>query len=160
MVAKIGRKAVERGKGQVRKVMNSITVLLEELGDRVKAHKTETPGPALSTRTYDDMDAPAHSLPHLQANVKGLRDTMIGGFSRGIKVAKLALENSMEDFQVTVERTGEAAKWKEDIISSWMEKGREVWGDVLGEAKEAIRKAEEREGEEVRVRLMETNCDK
>jgi hypothetical protein len=41
-----------------------------------------------------------------------------------------------------------------------MEKGREVWGDVLGEAKKAIRKAEEREGEEVRVRLMETNCDK
>ncbi len=83
---------------------------------------------------------------------------MVGGFSRGIKVAKLALENSMEDFQISVERTGEAAKWKEDIISSWMEKGREVCRDVLREAMEAIHKDKEREGEEVRVRLMETSC--
>ncbi len=65
MVAKIDQKAVERGRGQVRKVMNSITVLLDELGDREKAHMKSTPGPALSTRTYDDMDAPARSLTHL-----------------------------------------------------------------------------------------------
>ncbi len=132
IVAKIGWKAVERGKGQVRKVMNSITVLLDELGDRVKAHKRGTLGPALSTRTYDHMDTPARSLAHVEANMKGLRDTMVGGFSRGIKVAKLALENSMEDFRVTVERIREAAKWKEDIISSWMEKGQEVCGGHSG----------------------------
>jgi hypothetical protein len=98
IVAKIGQKAVESGKGKVRKFMSSITVLLDEWGDRAKAHKRETPGPVMSTRTYDDMDAPACSLAHLQANVKGIRDTMVGGFSRGIRVAKLALENSVEDF--------------------------------------------------------------
>jgi hypothetical protein len=54
-------------------------------------------------------------------------------------MAKVTLENSIEDFQITGERTGEAARWKEDIISSWMEKVREVCGDVLGEAMEAIR---------------------
>jgi hypothetical protein len=89
----------------------------------VKAHKRETAGPTMSTRTYDDMDALASSLAHMQANMKGIRGTMVGGFSRGIRVAKLALENCMEDFGVTVERTGTAAKWKEDVINDWLEKG-------------------------------------
>ncbi len=66
----------------------------------------------------------------------------------------------MEDFRVTVERTGEAARWSEDVENEWLEKGQAVCGDVLKEATEAIRRAEEREGEEVRVRLMETNRDK
>jgi hypothetical protein len=154
MVYKIGMKAVERGQGQVRKVMSSITVLLEELGARVKVHKRGTPGPNMSTRTYDDMDAPTRSLVHLQACARGLRNTMVGGFSREIRVAKMALENAMEDFQVTVERKGEAARWKQDIIDNWLE----TCEGMLAEAVEAIREAEEREGEEVRIRLTETNC--
>jgi hypothetical protein len=105
----IGRRAAEDVKGKVRKVMNAITVLLDELGDKVKRHQRKSPGPSLSTQSYDDMDAPARSLQHLQASVKGIRDTMVGGFARGIKVAKLDLENSMENFRITVERTGEAA---------------------------------------------------
>jgi hypothetical protein len=68
-----------------------------------------------------------------------------------LEVAKLALENCMEDFWITVERTGEAARWNEAVISEWLEKGQAVCGDVMKEATEAIRKAEEREGEEVRV---------
>jgi hypothetical protein len=98
IVAKIGQKAVESSKGKVRKFMSSITVLLDERGDRAKAHKRETPGPVMSTRAYDDMDAPACSLAHLWANVKGIRDTMARGFSRGIRVVKLALENRVEEF--------------------------------------------------------------
>ncbi len=70
-----------------------------------------------------------------------------------------ALENSMEDFWVTVERTREAAKWKEDVVNEWLDKGQAVFGDMLKKATEAIRRAEEREGKEVRVRLMETNRD-
>ncbi len=58
-----------------------------------------------------------------------------------------------------MERTGTAAKWKEGIINDWLEKGREVWGDVLKEPMEAICRAEDREGEEVRVWLMEINSD-
>jgi hypothetical protein len=160
MVNKIGRKAVERGQGQVQKVMSLIMVLLDELGARVKAHKRGTPGPAMSTRTYNDMDTPARSLAHLQACAKGLRDMMVGGLSRGIKMAKMALENAMKDFWITLERMGEAARWKQDIIDSWLEKGQQVCGDMLAEAVEAIHEAEEREAKEVRIRLMETSCDK
>jgi hypothetical protein len=159
MVNNISRKDVERGRGQVRKVMSSIMVLLDELGARVKAHKRGTPGPAMSTRTYDDMDAPARSLAHLQTSTRGLRDTMVGGLSRRIRVAKMALEKAMEDFRITGERTGEAARWKQDIINSWLEKGQEVCEGMLAEAVEAIREAEETEGEEVKIWLMETNCD-
>ncbi len=107
MIDVIGKKAVERGRGQVRKVMTAIMSLLDDLGARVKAHKRATPTPPMSTWTYDDMDAPGCSLAHLQACAKSLRDTMVGGFSRGIKMAKIALENAMEDFWTTVVRTGE-----------------------------------------------------
>jgi hypothetical protein len=46
-------------------------------------------------------------------------------------VAKLDLENSIEDFQITVEMTGEAARWDKTTINDWMEKGRAVCGDVM-----------------------------
>jgi hypothetical protein len=45
---------VEDGKGKVRKVMNAITALLDELRDKVKRHQTKSPGPSLSTWSYDD----------------------------------------------------------------------------------------------------------
>jgi hypothetical protein len=47
------------------------------------------------------MDAPARSLRHLEASMKGVIDAMMGGFARGIEVSKLDLEKSMEDFPVT-----------------------------------------------------------
>jgi hypothetical protein len=55
MIDRIWKKAVEKGRGQVRKVMRAITTLLDDLGARVKAHKRGTPAPAMSTRTYYDM---------------------------------------------------------------------------------------------------------
>jgi hypothetical protein len=94
MISVIGKKALDRGKGQVRKVMTAITLQLDELGARVEAHKRSTPTPAMSSWTYDDMEAPGRSLAHLQVCAKGLRDAMLGGFSKGIKVAKIALENT------------------------------------------------------------------
>jgi hypothetical protein len=106
MINRIGKRALDKGNGQVRKVMAVIRAQLDELGKRVEAHRRVTPTPAFSTRTYDDMDAPARSLAHLQVCAKGLRGAMVGGFSKGIKVAKIALE----DFKVTVARTGEAAR--------------------------------------------------
>jgi hypothetical protein len=110
MIDVIGKKAVERGRGQVRKVMTAITSLLDELGARIQTHKRATPTPSMSTRTYDGMDAPRRSLAHLQICAKSLRDMMVGGFSRGLKMAKMALENAQEDFRTTVLRTGEAAR--------------------------------------------------
>jgi hypothetical protein len=85
---------------------------------------------------------------------------MVGGFSRGMKMAKIALENALEDFQTTVVRTREATRWKQDVADNRLEKGQQVCGDMLAKAVEAICKAEERNGEETRVRLMESNCDK
>jgi hypothetical protein len=93
MVNKIGKKALEKDNGQVRKVMMLICAQMDDLGKRVEAHRRATLTPAFSSRAYDNMDAPARSLAHMQACAKGLRDAMVGGFSKGIKVAKVALEN-------------------------------------------------------------------
>ncbi len=94
----IGRRAPVDGKGKVRKTMSAIKMLLDELGEEVEKHKRDSPGPTLNTRCFDDMDAPAHSLRHLEASVNGVRHAVIGGFSSRIKVSKLDLESSMEDF--------------------------------------------------------------
>jgi hypothetical protein len=115
MISVIGRKALEKGGGQVRKVMTAINAQLDALGARVEAHRRATPTRALSTPTYDNMDAPGHSLAHLQICAKSSRDAMVGGFSKGIRVAKIALENALEDYKVTVARTGEAARWKHGV---------------------------------------------
>jgi hypothetical protein len=39
----------------------------------------------------------------------------VGGFSKGIKVAKIAVENTMEDIKVTIARTAEAGKWRHGV---------------------------------------------
>jgi hypothetical protein len=150
---------LERGWGQVRKVMAAITAQLDALGKRVEIHRRGTPIPALSTRTYDNMDAPARSLAHLQVCAKSLRDAIVGWFSKGIKVAKIALENALEDYKVTVARTGEAARWKHGVADEWYNKGKEVCGDLLEESAGAMREAEEREGAEAKIQLMESHCE-
>jgi hypothetical protein len=61
-IDEIGRRALEDGKGKVRKVMSAIMMLLVELGDKVKGHQRNSPGPSLSTQSYDDMDAPELDL--------------------------------------------------------------------------------------------------
>jgi hypothetical protein len=95
----------------------------------------------------------------LQVCAKGLRDAIVGGFSKGIEVAKIALENALEDFKVTVARTGEAARWKQGVADEWYDKGKEVCGSLLEKSVGALREAEEREGAETRVRLMESRCE-
>jgi hypothetical protein len=49
MINVIGKKALDKGKGQVRRVRTSITSQLDELRARVQAHKRATPTPAMST---------------------------------------------------------------------------------------------------------------
>ncbi len=95
---------------------------LDDLGKRVETHKRATLTPAFSTRTYDDMDTPGCSLAYLQVCAKGLRDTTVGGFSKGIKVAKIALENAMGDFKVTIARTAEACKRRHGVADDWYAK--------------------------------------
>ncbi len=74
-------------------------------------------------------------------------------------MSQFDLENCMEDFRVTLERTRMAAKWNEATLNEWREKGRAACGGVLEEATTALEKAEAREAEEVRVQLMETTQD-
>jgi hypothetical protein len=159
MIDVIGKKALEKGGGQVRKVMAAINTQLDELGRRVEVHRSATPTPLLSTRTQDDMDAPACSLAHLQVCAKGLRDAVVGGFSKGIKVAKIALENALEDYRVTVAWAGEAARWKHGMADEWYDKGKGVCGTLLEESEEALREAEEREGAEAKILLIESHCE-
>jgi hypothetical protein len=108
----IVKKAKEKGAGQPRRVMASLRSQLEELGARVEKHKRLTPTPALTTRTYDSMGAPARSLAHLQCCVNGLREAMEGEYSRGIKTARIATENALADFKTTIDRIAEANRWK------------------------------------------------
>jgi hypothetical protein len=49
MINVIGRKVLEKGGGEVRKVMTAINAQLDTLGARVEAHRRATPIPALST---------------------------------------------------------------------------------------------------------------
>jgi hypothetical protein len=155
-----GRKALEKGGGQVRKVMTAINAQLDALGTRVEARRRATPTPALSTRTYDDMDAPGRSLAHLQVCAKSLRDAMVGGFSIGIRMAKIALENTLEDFKVTVARTGEAARWKHGVANEWYVKGKEVCGVCWRNLWEpSVKQKRGRGPKQGSGRLRESHCE-
>jgi hypothetical protein len=132
---------------------------MDDLGARAENHKRPTPTPALATRTYDSMDAPARSLAHLQLCAKGLRAAIDGEYSRGIKMARIAKENAIADFKATIARVQEASKWKRGVADSWYAKGEEVCGDLVEEAAEALKKAEAREEAEAKIRIMEDQCD-
>jgi hypothetical protein len=88
----IVKRAKDKGVHQPRSVLDSLQSQLEELAIRVEKNKRPTPTPAFNTRTLDSMGAPARSLAHLQSCVDGLRDAMEGGYSMGIKTARIATE--------------------------------------------------------------------
>jgi hypothetical protein len=69
-IRNIVKRAIEKGGGQAKRVMASICAQLDDLGARAENYKRPTPTPALTTRTYDVMDAPARSLAHLQSCAK------------------------------------------------------------------------------------------
>jgi hypothetical protein len=147
----IAKRALEKGCGQAKRVMASIRTQLDDLGKRVENHKRATSSPAFAMRTYDNMDAPGRSLAHLQTCARGLRDATVGGFSKGIKVAKIAVENVIADFKVTIARTAEACKWRHRVAEEWYAKGEEICGNLLEDAEEALKKAEEREAAEAKI---------
>jgi predicted HicB family RNase H-like nuclease len=74
-------------------------------------------------------------------------------------MAKRAVENAMEDFKVTVARTADACKWKHGVAKEWYAKGKEVCGDLLEEAEQALKEVEAREEAEAKVRIMESQCE-
>jgi hypothetical protein len=104
------------------------------------------------------MDAPARSLAHLQLCAKGLRDATVGGYSKGIKVARIATENAIVDFKATIARIQEASRWKCGVAENWYAKREEVCVNLVEEEAEALKEAE-REAAEAKVRIMEDQCD-
>ncbi len=139
---------------------------MAELADRVEKHKRPTPTPACNTRTTDSTGAPARSLAHLQGCADGLRDAMEGGYSIGIKTAKIATENAKSDFKATIDRIAVASRWKKGTIEDWLSRGELVCADLLEKAEEVMKKAEEvmkkaeaREEAEARIRIMESQCE-
>jgi hypothetical protein len=159
-IKSIVMRAIEKGGNQPKRRMASLRAQLDDLGARAENHKRPTPTPALATRTNDDMDAPARSLAHLQLCVKGLRDATVRGYSRGIKVARIATENAIVDFKATTARIQEANRLKCGVAENWYAKGEEVCGNLVEEVAEALKAAEAREEAEAKVRNMEDQCDK
>jgi hypothetical protein len=105
------------------------------------------------------MDAPARSLAHLQGCAKGLRDAIVGGFSEGIKVARIAMENALGDFKATIAKTQEASRWKRGVAEEWQAKMEDIYRNVMEEAAEALKEAKAREEVEAKVRIMEDQCE-
>jgi hypothetical protein len=141
----IVKRARDKGVHQPRKVLDSLQSQLAELADRVEKHKRPTPTPACNTRTTDSMGAPAHSLAHLQGCADRMREAMEGGYSIGIKTAKIATENAKSDFKATIDRIAVASRWKKATIEDWTSRGEMVCGDLMKRAEEVMKKAEARE---------------
>jgi hypothetical protein len=156
----IVKRAKYKGVHQPRKVLESLQSQLEELAVRAEKHKRPTPTPAFNTRTMDSMGAHARSLAHLQSCVDGLRDAMEGGYSMGIKTARIAMGNAKADFKATIDRIAEASRWKRGVIEDWLSRGEVVCGTgLMEEAEEVLKKAEAREEAEARLRIMESQCE-
>jgi hypothetical protein len=83
----------------------------------------------------------------------------VGGYSKGIKVARIAMENALGDFKATIARTQEASRWKRGVVEEWQAKMEDVCGNVMEEAVEALKEAEAREEVEAKVRIMEDQCE-
>jgi hypothetical protein len=84
---------------------------------------------------------------------------MEGGYSRGIKTARIATENAMSDFKATIARIEEASRWKRGVANDWYSRGEIVCGGLMEEAAEVLEKAEAREEAEARIRIMEDQCE-
>jgi hypothetical protein len=118
MIKSIVKRAIDKGGNQPKRVMANLSAQLDDLGARAENHKRPTLTPALATRTYDSMDAPARSLSHLQLCARGLRAATDGEYSKGIRMARIETENAIADFKATI---GMGREWGGD------ERGRSVY---------------------------------
>jgi hypothetical protein len=84
---------------------------------------------------------------------------MEGGYSMGIKSARIATENAMADFKATIDRIAEASRWKRGVTKDWHSRGEVICEGLMEEAEEEVKKAEAREEAEARLRIMEDQCE-
>jgi transcriptional regulator len=139
--------------GKVQGMTSTIRKLLGALGNEAEAHCRDSLALFQTRRTSNNLDATTCSLQYLTDSARSLQDAMKREFAVGIKIAKLDLEKSLEDYKVTLERIARAAKWEEDTVSAWEKKGRR-------EADAALRKAKDKEAAKTRLRIMEAGRDK
>ncbi len=132
---------------------------LRELAERVEKHKRPTPNPAASTRAVDAMGAPARSLGNLLGCAEALKEATKGQYSKGIKAAMKAMENTKLDFKTTIDRVAEASKWKEETIEDWTNRGELACADLIEKVEVVLKEAEAREEAEAKVRIMEGQCE-
>ncbi len=90
---------------------------------------------------------------------EALREATRGQYSKGIRAAMKALENTKLDFKTTIDRVAEASKWKEGTIEDWTSRGKKACADLMEKAVEVLKEAEEREEAEAKVRIMEGQCE-
>ncbi len=132
---------------------------LRELAEKVKKHKRPTPNPAASTRAGDAIGAPARSLGNLRGCAEALREETKGQYSKGIKAAIKAIENTKVDFKATIDRVAKASKWKQGTIEDWTNKGELDSANLMEKAEEALKEAEARDEAEAKVWIMESQCE-
>jgi hypothetical protein len=84
---------------------------------------------------------------------------MEGGYSKGIKTARIATENAKVDFKTTIDRIAEASRWKRGVAEDWLSRGEVICAGLMEEAEEVLKKAEAREEAEARLRIMESQCE-
>jgi hypothetical protein len=82
-----------------------------------------------------------------------------GQYSIGIKAAKKAMGNPKSDFKATIDRIAEASRWKKGTIEDWLSRGEVVCANLMEEAEAVLKKAEAREEAEVKIRIMEGQCE-
>jgi hypothetical protein len=149
----------DNGIKQPRKVMEYLQSRLKELADRVEKHKRPTPNPAASTRAANSMGAPVRSLGNLVGCAEALKEAMKGQYSKGIRAAIKAMENAKADYKATIDRMAEACRWKAETTNGWVNKGELACGNLLERAEAALKEAEEKEEAEMKIRIMESQCE-
>jgi hypothetical protein len=64
---------------------------------------------------------------------------MEGGYSIGIKTAKIATENAKSDFKTTIDRVAETSRWKRGTIEDWLSRGELVSAGLMEEAEKVLK---------------------
>jgi hypothetical protein len=65
----------------------------------------------------------------------------------------------MNHFKATIARAEEAKKWKRGVADSWYIRGEEICGNLIEEVADVLKRAEAKEEAEVKIRIMEDQCD-
>jgi hypothetical protein len=81
----------------------------------------------------------------------------VGGYSKGIKVAKIAVEVRLGTSRPPLQEPKRRADGS--MAEEWHAKKEEVCKNLLEEAAEALKEAEAREAAKAKVRIMEDQCE-